>query len=54
LGKLLKVKAEKNGSKVTVGVALKLAARTADRSALYSSAEGLMFSEHCLFVPKSA
>jgi len=54
LGKVLKVKAEESGNKSTLGVDLKIAARTADQSALYSSAEGLMFSEHCVFVPKSA
>jgi hypothetical protein len=54
LGKVLKAKTEKNGNKSALGVDLKIAARTADRSALYSSAEGLMFSEHGVFVQKSA
>ena len=48
------MKAEKNGNEGALGVDLTTAARTADLSALYSSAEGLMFSEHCIFVPKSA
>jgi hypothetical protein len=54
LGKLLKAKAEKNRNKGAVGVILKIAARTPDLNTLYSSAEGLMFSEHYVFVPKSA
>ena len=45
LGKLLKVKAEKNSNNSVVGVAPKIAARTADQSALYSSAEGLGLSD---------
>jgi len=45
LGKLLKVKAEKNSNNGAVGLVPKIATKTADQSALYSSAEGLMFSD---------